>query len=106
MNFRDRQNILELFHFHRFSKTSIGRLYGVSRQRITVIINSSNNTTFTSDDDCLLCDIDEALTYYIDGNEENKDPQNKIQLCEPHKRKFQHLQINKKVAESKIKPQY
>lgn len=93
----DRQDIKELYHYKRYNKTSIGKLYGVSKQRISEIL-AETNTTFGSDNLCVFEDENEATTYYIDGNEDNQRPQNKIELCIVHRKKFEHRQLNKRVA--------
>jgi hypothetical protein len=100
----DRQDIKELFHFERYNKTSIGKLYGVSKQRIAEIL-AETNTTFGTDASCIFKDENEATVYYIDGDEDNQKPQNKIQLCIVHRKKFEHRQLNKRVAEAKAKYQ-
>lgn len=101
MTFKDRQNIKELFHVHRYNKSAIGRLYGLTRVRIGAIINENSQEFFGTDEECLLCGNDDANVYYIDGNEDNQNPQNKINLCEMDKRRIEHLQLNKRVAEAK-----
>lgn len=97
MTILDLQDILELFHFERYNQTSLGKLYGVSKQRIAEIINRKD-VTFNNDRDCIFGDGEEAITYYIDGNQENEKPQNKIKLCIVHRKKFEHRQLNKRIA--------
>lgn len=97
MTSRDRQNINELYHLHRYSKAALSRLYGLSKVRIGQILSPAieDQTSFKDDDDCLLCNNDEAKEYFIDGNEVNKNPQNRIVLCEMDMRRIQHLQVRK-----------
>ena len=96
MTSRDHRDIQSLFFIHRFIPASIARLYGLSRQRIGILIHDELNITIISDTTCLLCGLDDAKTFYIDGNEENKDPQNIIMLCEADIRRIQHLQLRRK----------
>lgn len=97
MTIRDRREIKELFHFHRYSKAAIARVYGISRERVRIIIKETETTSFLDDGECALCENDIAKTYFIDGNEENHDPQNKIQLCEMDRRRVMHLKVTKRI---------
>lgn len=96
----DRQDIKELYHFERYNQSSIGKLYGVTKQRISEILEEEN-ATFGTDNLCIFKDGNEAIVYFIDGNEDNNRPQNKIQLCIVHRKKFEHRQLNKRVAVAK-----
>lgn len=97
---RDQITIRELFHFYRYLPSSIARLYCISKMRVSQIINARKGASYISEDNCLICDT-EAQPYYIDGNEDNKNPQNIIKLCEMHRKKFTHLRINKKIKDIK-----
>lgn len=45
-----------------------------------------------SDTACLVCGLEEIVDFYfIDGNQDNHNPQNVLMLCEAHIRKFAHL---------------
>lgn len=106
MTVKDKQNIRRLYYMHRYSYASIAKLYGVSRQRITEIILEITSVTFSADDECIICSNDNAQGYFIDGNENNDNPQNIIKLCEPDKRLFQRLQIRRKsgILKSQLEP--
>lgn len=96
MTIRDHRAIHTLYHFHRYTPSSIARLFGCSKQHITDLINEKKDETVIAETECQICSADECQTYYIDGNRENNKPQNLIMLCEPDKRKFQHLQLRKR----------
>lgn len=98
MTTRDRRTIKTLYIFGRYTPATIARLFGLSHQRILQIIASEkiDATTIISELDCQVCGADESQVYFIDGNEINNKPQNRIMLCEPDKRKFQHLQLRRK----------
>ena len=98
---RDITDIKTLYYIHRFVPASIARLYGVSKQTISNIIErEGRNITIISDSECLLCGLPDVLTFYIDGDQKNKRPQNIIMLCEADKRRLQHLQMkNKRLTE-------
>jgi hypothetical protein len=97
MTIRDNKTIHTLYYFHRYTPASISRLFGLSHQRILQILHSKKgiDTTVSSQFECQICGADECQSFYIDGNKENKNPQNVIELCEPDLRKFRHLQIRK-----------
>lgn len=95
MNLTDKNNIKLLYHFHRYNKASIAKLYGLSSTRIKTIIAEEHHVTAIPLDDCLLCGLDGAKQYFIDGNADNNNPQNKIMLCEACKRRIEHLQIRR-----------
>lgn len=95
MTIRDLRAIHTLYYFHRYIPASIARLYGVSRDNIVDILSKKNETVI-SETDCQICGSDECQTYYIDGDKTNNKPQNIIMLCEPDKRRFQHLQLKRK----------
>lgn len=96
MTIRDYRAIHTLYYFHRYIPSSIARLYGRSTQHIIDILSEKQNETVISETECQICSADECQTYFIDGNKENNKPQNIIMLCEPDKRKFQHLQLRRK----------
>lgn len=96
MTIRDIRSIHTLYFFHRYIPSSIAKLYGTSRKHIYTILKQSKNETVISETECQICSSDECQTYFIDGNENNNKPQNIIQLCEPDKRKFQHLQLRRR----------
>lgn len=95
MTITDKNNIKLLYHFYRYNKESISKLFGRSPTRIKAIIAEEQNITVTPLDDCVLCGLDGAKQYYINGDEDNNNPQNKIMLCEPCVRRIKHLQIKK-----------
>lgn len=92
---RDHRAIHTLYYFHRYIPASIAKLYGCTPKHITDILKR-NNKTVVSEVDCQICGMDECQPYYIDGKKINQKPQNIIQLCEPCKRKFQHLQLKRR----------
>ena len=98
MNIRDKRDIRNLYYFHRFIKSSIARLYGLSHVSIQKLLTQKKgeDVTIVSDTECLLCGLDDVNTFYIDGNRENKDPQNIIMLCEADKRRILHLQLRRR----------
>ena len=95
MTIRDYRSIHTLYYFHRYIPSSIARLYGVSPKHVIEILHKKNETVI-SETECQICSADECQTYYIDGKKENDKPQNIIMLCEPDKRKFQHLQLKRR----------
>lgn len=95
MTSSDRQNIKEMHYIHRYTKAAIARLFGLSRMRITAIVNESKEDFFETDEDCLFCGNDEATTLYIDGNDQNNNPQNKVKLCKMHTERILHLKIRR-----------
>jgi len=92
MTIRDYRAIHTLYYFHRYIPASIARLYGVSRKHIVEIL-SQKNETVVAETECQICGMDECQPYYIDGDEKNNKPQNIVQLCEPDRRKFMHMQL-------------
>jgi len=104
MTTTDKNNIKILYYFYRYSQLSISKLYGLSHTRIQKILKEEQNVTAIPVDDCFLCDIDGAKQYFIDGNENNNKPQNKIMLCEGCKRRIEHLQIRR--HEGMVRSQY
>jgi len=95
MSITDKNHIRLLFHFYRYNKESIAKLYGLSPTRIKQILAEQQNVTATPLDECFLCGLDVAKQYYIDGNEDNNNPQNKIMLCEPCMRRLVHMQARR-----------
>ena len=95
MTIRDHRSIHTLYYFHRYIPSSIARLYGCTPKHIGDILNRKNETVI-SEVDCQICGMDECQPYYIDGDKLNNKPQNIIMLCEPDKRKFQHLQLKRR----------
>jgi hypothetical protein len=92
---KDHRDIKTLYYIHRFTKASIARLYGVSRPRMNEIL-AVKDITIISDTNCLLCGLEDAMTYFIDGNEKNQNPQNIICLCEADQRRIKHLQLRRR----------
>lgn len=92
MTSKDHSDIKTLYFFHRFILASVARLYGVSHTRIQQILHESATNVAVSDIACLICGLEEIVEpYYIDGDENNRNPQNVLMLCESHIRKFKHL---------------
>lgn len=92
MTSNDRGNINRLYNEERYSFTSIGRLYGVSRQRIHQIIKgyksfSSNGLSYKDanlimGNICKKCkEIGGIHIHHIDRNSKNNRPNNLIPLC-------------------------
>lgn len=105
INSRDRERVIELHYIHRFTIASIARLFGVSH--VTIINITSvhhNDLTLSPDIECLLCGLEDVHTFYIDGNDQNKNPQNIIMLCEACKRRMQHRQLKRR--DGSLKPQF
>lgn len=96
MSIRDNRAIHTLYFFHRYIPSSIARLYGCSTQHILDILTENQNETVVAETECQICSSDECQTYYIDGDRQNNKPQNIIMLCEPDKRKFQHMQLKRR----------
>ena len=96
MTGRDRRVIKNLYYIHRFLPASIARLYGLSHVRILQILKEEPNPTIIPDTECLFCGLEEAKTFYIDGNENNRTPQNIITLCEADRRMVTALQLRRK----------
>jgi hypothetical protein len=98
MTIRDLRSIHSLYFFQRYTPASLARLYGLSHQRVLQILSNKKgvSSTVITEVDCQVCGADESQTYYIDGNKTNNKPQNLIMLCEPDKRKFQHLQLRRR----------
>jgi hypothetical protein len=104
MTIRDYRSIHTLYFFHRYIPSSIARLYGVSPKHIIEIIEQKQDETVISEVECQICGIeDDILTFYIDGDSQNNKPQNIIMLCEPDRRKFQHMQLRRR--QGTLKPQ-
>ena len=104
MTIRDYRSIHTLYFFHRYLPSSIARLYGVSPKHIIEILAQKQSETVVSETDCQICGVeDDVQSYNIDGNKTNNKPQNTIVLCEPDRRKFQHMQLRRK--EGTLKPQ-
>jgi len=95
MNARDKEDARSLYFIHRFLPSSIAKLYGVSHVTILNLI-SKESITIVSDVECLLCGLEEAKTFYIDGDDENKSPQNIIMLCEADRRRIRPLQLRRR----------
>lgn len=96
MTIRDHRSIHTLYFIHRYIPASIARLYGVSRKHVVKILEKSKSETVVSEFECQLCSSEDAMSYFIDGNESHNTPQNIIMLCEPDKRRFQHLQLRRR----------
>ena len=96
MTSRDFRTVHTLYYFHRYLPASIAKLYGCTRKHIKDIIDLKPNETVISETECQICSADECQAYYIDGNKQNNRPQNIIMLCEPDKRRFQHLQLKRR----------
>ena len=98
MTSRDHRDIKNLYYLHRFTAASIARLYGLSKARMSEILHGKDdeNISIISDVDCLLCGLPDAKTFFIDGNENNRNPQNIIALCDADVRRIRHLQLRRK----------
>lgn len=96
MTIRDYRAIHTLYYFHRYIPSSIARLYGCSPKHIIELVNKNKDEVVVSEVECQICSSEDAITYFIDGNKLNNKPQNIIMLCEPDKRKFQHLQLRRR----------
>ena len=103
MTSRDHRDIKSLYLLRRFLKSSIARLYGLSRPRMNKLLPKEDMIMIPSEV-CELCGLDEVSTFFIDGDEKNKNPQNIIALCEADKRRILHLQLRRK--EGTVKPQF
>lgn len=103
MTIRDYRAIHTLYYFHRYIPSAIARLFGVSPKHIGEILEQKQDETVVAEIECQICSSEDAENYYIDGNSENKKPQNMIMLCEPDKRRFQHMQARRR--EGILKPQ-
>lgn len=98
MTTRDRKDIKRLHFVNNYTKATLSRLFGLCRSRMTAIINEEL-TIFNTGFACVLCsNEDEVECYYIDGNEKNNTPQNKIMLCEPDRRRIRALQRRRHAA--------
>lgn len=95
MTVRDKKNIYELYYYHNYIPASIARLYGLSHQRILQILDIGQPSMIVPSYECILCSNENALPYFIDGNEQNNKPQNIVVLCEMDKRRIQRLQIRR-----------
>ena len=95
MNIRDKDSVLNLYYIHRFLPSSIAKLYGVAHTTILDMVHKNKNVGIVSDTECLLCGLEDATTFYIDGNVSNQIPQNVIMLCEADHRRLKHLQMKK-----------
>ena len=104
MTISDIRAIHTLYYFHRYPPTSIAKLYGVSPKHIIEIIEQKQNETVVAETECQICSADECQQYFIDGDSTNNKPKNIIMLCEPDKRRFQHLQLRRK--EGLLTPQF
>jgi hypothetical protein len=93
---RDIRAIHTLYYFHRYIPSSIARLYGYTPKYIIDILHQKQNETVIAETECQICSMDECQPYYIDGDKTNNKPQNIIQLCEPDKRRFQHMQLKRR----------
>ncbi len=96
MTSRDNQKIHTLYFQYRYIPSSIARLYGVAPKTILDIIGQTQHNAVIAKFECQICTNDDAEPYYIDGNSEHNTPQNVIMLCEPDKRRFQHLQLRRR----------
>jgi hypothetical protein len=96
VNIRDRQSVKDLYYIHRFIASSIAKLFGVSHVTILNIIHENKDVSIIPDTECLLCGLDVERTFYIDGDKENKNPQNIISLCEAHRRRLVHMQLRRR----------
>ena len=98
MTARDLRSIKNLYFFHRYLPSSVARIFGVSAKHILHIVHGepTESVTVIADLECMLCGLEDAQTYYIDGDKTNQKPQNLIMLCEADKRRIQHLQLRKR----------
>lgn len=104
MTTKDHQDIKNLYFFHRFTLASVARLYGVSHTRIQQVLHNGS-ASIISDTECLICGLEEIVNpYYIDGNDDNHNPQNVLMLCESHIRKFTHLRRKLKLQSLSSQP--
>ena len=106
MTNRDLLIIKNLYYLHRYLPSNIARLYGVSNKHILEILHGGVNQSVSiiSDLECLMCGLEEAQEFYIDGNKENQTPQNLIMLCESDRRRVQHLHLRK--TKDRLIPQF
>lgn len=92
MTTKEKKNIQRLHYEKKYSYAAIGRLYGVSRQRIHQIItgyksfahqNHSFKNIYLNLEQCELCQLVPATDmHHLDGNNGNNKPDNLIGLCE------------------------
>lgn len=94
MTSRDKSTVEDLYYIHRFLPSSIAKLYGVSHVTVLNILKKKD-ISIIPDIECLICGLKDSETFYIDGNENNKTPQNIITLCEADKRRLRHMQIRR-----------
>lgn len=71
-------------------------LFGVSHEAIRKITNKNMDIMIVSDVECLLCGLADSDTFYIDGDRDNKNPQNLIMLCEADRRRIKPMQLRKR----------
>lgn len=95
MTGRDFRAVHTLYYFHRYNPSAIARLFSVPQRKIKYWLDKSVNETVIAETDCQICGNEDGQNYYIDGNNENNKPQNIIMLCEPDKRRFQHLRLSR-----------
>jgi len=96
LNDRDANDIKTLYYIHRFIPASIARIYAVDDQTVLNIVDRNRNVTMVPDTECLLCGLPDVKSFYIDGDPQNKKPQNILSLCEADFRRLKHLQMKKR----------
>jgi len=96
LNDRDINDIKTLYFIHRFLPAKIAELYAISHVTVLNIVEKNRNIRMISDLECLLCGLPDVLTFHIDGNVNNRKPQNIISLCEADHRRLKHLQMKKR----------
>lgn len=93
---KDRTNIKRLYYFHNYLPAVIAKLFGLSRERISQILQEEGGETIINNAmECLLCGNEDCSKFYIDGNDENNKPQNVIMLCEYDCRRLKHMQMRR-----------
>lgn len=104
MTARDHRDIQNLYYFHRLTPSTIARLYGLSHVRIGQIVQKGSFSL--SDVECILCGLEEIIDpFYIDGDENNHNPQNVIMLCEADTRRMKHRQLKRKLKSQSLSSQ-
>lgn len=90
MTIKEKRHILKLRFEEKYTLGSIGKIYGVSRQRIHQIITgyksfSNHNFSFANIPDastCLKCENNPAIYMHrIDGDPNNNKPTNFLPTC-------------------------
>ncbi|MDE1866713.1 MAG: hypothetical protein KGI08_03255, partial [Thaumarchaeota archaeon] len=83
------------YYFHNYTQASLSRLFGLSQERIRQILDGKNETPVQVTLECLLCGNEDCTKFYIDGNDNNNNPQNIIELCEYDSRRIKHMQMRR-----------